>query len=89
MLAGLRSLDLHGCRIGDKGVRRITRAKFWPNLVELDLRGNVISPAGIGHLFDAEIPPDLTALVLDGERLGMESRNDLRKKFGERVLFEV
>ncbi|MCE9562532.1 MAG: TIGR02996 domain-containing protein [Planctomycetes bacterium] len=88
-LAGLRSLDLHECRIGDKGVRRLTRAKFWPRLVELDLRGNVISPAGMQHLLDAELPPDLTAIVLDGEQLGSELRNELRKKYAERVLFGV
>jgi len=88
-LAGLRSLDLHECRIGDKGVRRLTRAKFWPRLVELDLRGNVISPAGVQHLLDAELPPDLAAIVLDGELFGSELRNELRKKYAERVLFGV
>ncbi|VTU00396.1 leucine-rich repeat-containing protein typical subtype : Putative Leucine-rich repeat-containing protein typical subtype OS=Nitrospina gracilis (strain 3/211) GN=NITGR_170119 PE=4 SV=1: LRR_6: LRR_7: LRR_6 [Gemmataceae bacterium] len=86
-LAGLRSLDLHGCRLGDKGTRRLPRAKFWPNLVELDLRGNVISPFGIQGLLDAEVPRDLAALVLDGEQLGHETRTELRRKYGERVVF--
>jgi uncharacterized protein (TIGR02996 family) len=86
VLAGLRSLDLQGCRIGDKGVRRLTRAKFWPNLVELDLRGNPMSAAGVKHLLDAEPPRDLAALVL-GDDLGASSRNELQKKYGERVLF--
>jgi uncharacterized protein (TIGR02996 family) len=36
-LSGLRSLVLNKCRLGDKGVRHLTKAKFWPNLVELDL----------------------------------------------------
>jgi len=89
VLAGLRSLDLHACRIGDKGVRRLTRAKFWPNLVELDLRGNVISAVGIQSLLDAEMPPDLTALVLDGEQSGVVFRAELRRKFGERVVFSA
>ncbi len=88
-LAGLRSLDLHGCRIGDKGARWLTRAKFWPNLVELDLRDTIISQVGMQNLLDAEMPPDLAALVLDGEQLGIESRNELLRKYGERVVFSA
>ncbi len=86
-LAGLRSLDLHGCRIGDKGLRRITRAKFWPNLVELDLRDNPVSLMGVRYLLDAEVPRDLAALVLSGGDFGGQSRAELRHKYGERVVF--
>ncbi|WP_439622894.1 TIGR02996 domain-containing protein [Gemmata sp.] len=88
-LAGLRSLDLHGCRLGDKGTRRLPRAKFWPNLVELDLRGNVISAFGMQGLLDAQVPRDLAALVLDGDQLGHETRTELRRKYGERVVFSA
>lgn len=86
-LAGLRSLDLSDCRIGDKGVRHVTRAKFWPNLVELDLRTNPISGAGVKHLLDAAVPPDLSALVLTGDGLGYDARNQLAKKFGSAAVF--
>jgi uncharacterized protein (TIGR02996 family) len=86
-LAGLRSLNLNRCQIGERELRHITRAKFWPNLVELDLRGNPIPSAAVRHLFDAAVPKDLTALVLDGDQLGEDSRNELRKKYGDAVVF--
>lgn len=85
-LRGLRSLILNQCTIGDKGIRHLTRSKFWHNLVELDLRGNPISQAGVALLLDAAVPPDLTALVLDYEQIGMASQNELRKKYGERLV---
>ncbi|MBA4063483.1 MAG: hypothetical protein C0501_07175 [Isosphaera sp.] len=87
VLAGLRSLDLRDCRIGDKGVRHLTRAKFWANLVELDLRGNPMSAAGVRHLLDAAVPADLVALVLSGDQFGGGGRAELRRKFGDRVVF--
>lgn len=85
-LAGLRSLDLSHCFIGDKGVRHLTRAKFWPNLVEMILRDNDFSAVGVKHLLDAPIPPNLTALVLDS-MLGTDSRAALTKKYGDAVIF--
>jgi uncharacterized protein (TIGR02996 family) len=86
-LAGLRALDLSECRIEDKSVRHLTRAKFWSNLVELDLRKNPISPAGTRYLLDAPTPPDLTALVLDGDQLGADTRAALTKKYGAAIVF--
>jgi Ran GTPase-activating protein (RanGAP) involved in mRNA processing and transport len=86
-LAGLRSLHLQNCNVGDKGVRHLTRSKFWLNLVELDLRQNPISPAGVKHLLNAPLPPDLTALVLDREAFGGDSRSALAKKYGDAVVF--
>jgi uncharacterized protein (TIGR02996 family) len=86
-LAGLRSLNLNKCRVGERELYHLTGAKFWPNLVELDLRDNPIPPAGVRHLLDAAIPEDLTALVLGGEQLGAEARTELRRRYGERVVF--
>jgi uncharacterized protein (TIGR02996 family) len=86
-LAGLRSLNLSKCRVGERELYHLTRAKFWPNLVELDLRDNPIPPAGVRHLLDAAIPDDLTALGLSGESLGEGARNELRKRYGDRVVF--
>jgi uncharacterized protein (TIGR02996 family) len=86
-LAGLRSLGLRRCRVGERELYHLARAKFWPNLVELDLRDNPIPSAGVRHLLDAPVPPDLTALVLDGHRLGGEARRDLLRKFGDAVVF--
>jgi hypothetical protein len=86
-LAGLRALDLSECRVEDKSVRHLTRAKFWSNLVELDLRKNPISPAGTRYLLDAPVPPDLTALALDGDGLGADTRAALTKKYGAAVVF--
>jgi uncharacterized protein (TIGR02996 family) len=86
-LSGLQSLNLRKSRIGESGVRWLTRARFWPNLVELDLRENPISAAGVRHLLDAPMPPDLTALVLTGDTLGTDSRNELSAKYEERVVF--
>ena len=85
-LAALRSLILFNCRLGDKGVRHLTRAKFWRNLVEVDLRRNKISRVGVGHLLEAPVPPDLTALILDAEQIGHDAQNELRKKYGERLV---
>jgi hypothetical protein len=86
-LTGLRSLNLSRCRVGDRELYHLTRAKFWPNLVELDLRGNPIPPSCVRHLLGAAVPDDLTALVLSGESLGAEPRNELRRRYGERVVF--
>ncbi len=86
-LAGLRSLSLSKCLVGERELHHLVRAKFWPNLVELDLRENPIPPAGVQHLLDAEVPADLTALVLTGDQLGTESRNELRKKYRDSVVF--
>ncbi|MBN9120917.1 MAG: TIGR02996 domain-containing protein [Planctomycetes bacterium] len=86
-LAGLRALDLSDCNIGDKGVRHVTQAKFWPSLVELDLQKNPISVAGVKYLLDAAVPRDLTALVLTGNTLGADARTELTKKYGAAVVF--
>jgi hypothetical protein len=82
-LAGLRALDLSYCRTGDKELRHLTRAKFWPNLVELDLRGNSFSPVGARVLLDAPRPPHLAALVLDGNELVGPTRAALVRHFGD------
>jgi uncharacterized protein (TIGR02996 family) len=86
-LTDLRSLALGRCRVGERELYHLVRAKFWPNLVELDLRDNPVPPAGVRHLLDAPVPADLTALVLTGDQLGTESRGELRRKYGERVVF--
>jgi uncharacterized protein (TIGR02996 family) len=86
-LTGIRSLNLSRSRVGERELRWLTLARFWPNLVELDLRENPIPRAGVRHLLDAPIPVDLTALVLTGDTLGQDSREELRRKFGERVVF--
>jgi uncharacterized protein (TIGR02996 family) len=86
-LAGLRSLSLQNCNVGDKGVRHLTRSKFWPNLVELDLRQNPISAAGVKHLLGAPVQPELTALLLDRDALGGDSRSALTKKYGDAAVF--
>jgi uncharacterized protein (TIGR02996 family) len=83
---GLRSLRLGSCQAGDKEVRHITRAKFWPQLVEVALDANPISRVGLRHLLDAPVPPDLTALVLDSHQLRADTGGELRKKYGERLV---
>ena len=85
-LSGVRSLILNRCRLGDKGIRHLIRSKFWQNLVELDLRENPISLPSLRYLMDAPVPPDLTALVLNKDRMGLEVRTGLQKKFGERLV---
>jgi hypothetical protein len=82
-------LNLSKCRLGNPGVRHLTQATFWPNLVELDLRGNKITDVGAKHLLGAEVPSDLTALLIDGTDLGVKNRAALRRKFGDAVIFEV
>ena len=77
------ALDLSECRIGDKGVRHLTQAKWWPNLVEVNLRNNPVSRIGVKHLLDAPVPLDLAALVLDGDAFGGDGRAALAKKFGD------
>jgi uncharacterized protein (TIGR02996 family) len=88
-LSGLRSLRLNKCRVGDRGLRHLTRSKFWHNLVELDLRDNPISRVGCRYLMDAAMPTDLTALILIDEQIGADARNELRKKYGERLVLHT
>jgi hypothetical protein len=85
-LPALRSLNLSGCHIGDKGVRHVTQARWWHGLTEVNLRNNSISAVGVKHLLNAPLPPDLTALVLDRDLLGGDSRAALQRKFGEAVV---
>jgi hypothetical protein len=85
----LRSLDLSRCRIGARELHHLTRAKFWPNLVELNLRWNPIPADGVRKLLDAPVPPDLTALLLDTPQVGSESRKALQSKYGERIVFTM
>lgn len=86
-LGALRALDLTNCHIGDKGVRHITQAKWWHGLVEVNLRNNALSPAGVKHLLNAPVPQELTALVLDRDTLGADSRAALARKFGDAAVF--
>ena len=86
-LAGLRSLILIRCvPREDKCLHYLTQAKFWSNLVELDLRGNAISEFTVRALLEAPVPPDLTALVLEGDSIRVDLQNDLRKKYGDRIV---
>ena len=41
----------------------------------------------VRHLLDAPVPADLTALVLGGDQFGAGGRNELRRKYGDRVVF--
>ncbi|AWM36595.1 hypothetical protein GobsT_55900 [Gemmata obscuriglobus] len=86
-LPALRAINLNSCHLLDKGVRHVTQARWWHGLVEADLRNNTLSPAGVRHLLNAPVPPDLTALVLDRDGLGAESRAALQKKFGAAAVF--
>jgi uncharacterized protein (TIGR02996 family) len=87
-LPSLRTLGLCDCRVGDKGLRHITQAKWWSQLVELDLRRNPISRVGIQYLLDTTPPPNLAALVFDSEVSG-SLRSALIRKFGDAVIFET
>jgi Ran GTPase-activating protein (RanGAP) involved in mRNA processing and transport len=78
---------LSHCHIGERELLHLTRAKFWQNLVELDLRDNPITRPGVRHLLDAPVPRDLAALVLSDRIIGAESRKELTKRFGDRVVF--
>lgn len=87
-LAGLRSLAVRNCRVGERQLAHLTRARFWPNLVELDLRDNPIDDGGARHLLNAPIPPDLTVLLLTTGGLSGDTRTALREHFGERLILE-
>jgi uncharacterized protein (TIGR02996 family) len=87
-LGGLRSLDLTMCRLGEGELYHLARARFWPNLVELDLRDNPVTDRAARHLLAAPVPADLTALLLNGHRLSVAARADLRRHFGDRVIME-
>jgi hypothetical protein len=41
----------------------------------------------VKHLLNAPVPPDLTALVLDGEAFGGDSRSALTQKYGDAAVF--
>lgn len=88
-LAGLRSLALRQCVLGDPAVKHLTRAAFWPNLVELDLRGNQLGDVAARHLLQVAVPAELTALLL-GLNAGISEpfRQKLRAKYGEAVRFD-
>jgi hypothetical protein len=85
--SGLRSLNLQRTRLGDDILESwLTKARFWPRLVELDLRDNHTSDAQAAFLLDAPIPPDLTALLLTGNSISDDMQARLREHFGERVV---
>jgi hypothetical protein len=86
-LTGLRSFNVSGSRIGERELYHFVRGKFWGGLVELDLRDNPIPPAGFAHLLDAPLPENLSALVFSADRVGTDTRAELRRKYGERVVF--
>jgi hypothetical protein len=85
-LAGLRSLSVRKCQLGDQALEVLIRTRCWPTLVELDLRDNRLTDAGAAHLLAAPIPPDLTALALRGNSFGDEMGQRLRRHFGDRVV---
>jgi uncharacterized protein (TIGR02996 family) len=86
-LDGLRSLNLRRTILRSEALSDwLTRAAFWPNLVELDLRDNYVTAVGANHLIAAPVPADLTALLLAGNPLGDEAARKLREHFGERVI---
>ncbi len=85
--AGLRALGLRQCGLTDPDVKPLTRAAFWPALVELDLRFNQIGNAGALHLVRADPPPDLTALLLTGNPIHEPLRQRLRARYGGAVVF--
>jgi uncharacterized protein (TIGR02996 family) len=87
-LAGVRSLAVRRCRFGDRAVRWLTRARFWPGLVELDLRENPITDPGARLLLRPGPPADLTALLLDGSRLSADTRSALRRHYEDRLILE-
>ena len=88
-LSRLRSLNLRRTALGDDSVRHwLTRAPFWPNLVELDLRNNPVTDDGARALLDAPVPAELTALRLGGTRIGDSMCDRLRDHFGDAVSFE-
>ena len=86
-LAKLRIIRLRRMRVDNRGVRYLTQARFWKNLVELDLRGNPIDANGAKHLLKRQPPPELELLRLDQnfpDNLG----DALQKHFNGRVIFE-
>src|SRR5262249_52875360 len=88
-LAGLRSLDLRGCRLEAPALYHLTHANFWPNLVELDLRKNPIHDGNARHLLDAPVPADLTAILIDSSGLSESARAALREHYGERLVLSA
>jgi hypothetical protein len=85
-LAGLRSLDVSNCRIDDRGLRHLTAARFWRNVVEVNLTHNFFSNVGTRHLLNAPSAPELSALILDRARIGEDSQKELQKKYGEALV---
>jgi hypothetical protein len=83
--AGLRAVALRKCMLGDASIGLISRARFWPNLVELDLRENRVTDTGAESLLAAPVPADLTGLLLDGNRISAGMAARLREKYGEAV----
>lgn len=86
-LPGLRSLAVRRTQLAADSLRvYLTRAAFWPNLVELDLRDNRITDAGAEHLLAAPLPPDLTALLLAGNPISDGMWDRLRGHFGDALV---
>lgn len=88
LLPNLRAVNFSSCRIGERSLYHLTRAKFWHNLVEIELRDNPIPRSGVKYLLDSPVPPELTALVLDANQLGSDVEAELRRKFGTAVVFK-
>ena len=85
-LTELRIVRLRRMRIDNRGLRYITEARFWKNLVELDLRGNPIDENGAKHLLKRRPPPELELLRVD-PRFPEATQVALREHFGGRVEF--
>jgi uncharacterized protein (TIGR02996 family) len=88
-LHGLRSLNLFGNRVGDRGAEELARSAALSGLLELDLSQCRVGDAGALALAESPHLGGLLFLNLHGEPLGPRAADALRDRFGPRARFKA
>jgi hypothetical protein len=85
-LASLWDLSFRKCKLGDDGARAVAAAAHLSGLRRLDLRYNRISSPGAAALVAASHLSGLELLDLRNNPLGEAASEQVRQRFGDRVL---
>lgn len=83
-LAGLQSLRLRGCPIGNDGAAALSQATFANELITLDVTNAGIGSAG-GLALSRGAFPNVTALRANGNEFDILATESLRTQFGRRI----
>jgi ATP-dependent DNA helicase RecQ len=85
-LGGLRELHLNGCGLGDAGVALLAKSRRVATLAALSLDDNRLGDAGGRALLRSSHLGNVRVLSLRQNRLSERCQQELRTRFGERVV---